>query len=96
MTTLEQFRALLARRILVLDGAMGTMIQRHGFAEEDFRGERFKDWPQPLGGNNDLLSITQPEAILAIHEAYLAAGADVISTNTFNAKIGRASCRERV
>ncbi|HLT46528.1 MAG TPA: methionine synthase, partial [Rubricoccaceae bacterium] len=85
MNTLDRLRALLARRILVLDGAMGTMIQRHGFAEEDFRGARFRDWPQPLQGNNDLLSITQPEAVRAIHEAYLAAGADVVSTNTFNA-----------
>ncbi|MDX1419411.1 MAG: methionine synthase [Rubricoccaceae bacterium] len=85
MTSLDRLRSLLAQRILVLDGAMGTMIQRHAFAEEDVRGERFREWPQPLAGNNDLLSLTQPEAIRAIHAAYLAAGADLVTTNTFNA-----------
>ena len=64
---------LLKSRILVLDGAMGTMIQRHKFSEEDYRGERFRDYPQPLQGNNDLLSITQPEAILNIHRKYFEA-----------------------
>src|SRR6516165_3208538 len=73
-----------AERILVLDGAMGTMIQQHKFSEEDFRGQRFKDWPRDLRGNNDLLTLTQPEAIKAIHRAYLDAGADLIGTNTFN------------
>ena len=77
---------LLAQRILVLDGAMGTMIQRHRFDEAAFRGARFADWPTPLQGNNDLLSLTQPDAIRDIHAAYLAAGADVVSTNTFNAQ----------
>ena len=63
---------------------MGTMIQRHKFSEEDYRGERFKDYPQPLQGNNDLLSITQPEAILDIHRKYFEAGADIAETNTFS------------
>jgi 5-methyltetrahydrofolate--homocysteine methyltransferase len=72
-------------RIMVLDGAMGTMIQRYQLAEEDFRGERFKDHPCALKGNNDLLSITQPHIIKEIHQAYLEAGADIIETNTFNA-----------
>ncbi|WPP06049.1 methionine synthase [Methylocella tundrae] len=72
------------KRILVLDGAMGTMIQQRKFTEEQFRGERFKDWPSDLRGNNDLLCLTQPEAIEAIHHAYIEAGADIIATNTFN------------
>ena len=72
-------------RILILDGAMGTMIQRHNLTEEDYRGERFKDFHQSLKGNNDLLSITQPEIIKNIHLDYLKAGADIIETNTFNA-----------
>ena len=74
----------LARRIVILDGAMATMIQRRGFEESDFRGERFRDHPRELKGDNDLLVLTQPEAIAAIHEAYLEAGADIIETNTFN------------
>lgn len=76
--------SLLKERILVLDGAMGTMIQRLEFNEHQFRGERFKDHPCPLGGNNDLLSITQADAIKKIHEQYLLAGADIIETNTFS------------
>ncbi|WP_027077360.1 homocysteine S-methyltransferase family protein [Maribacter antarcticus] len=75
---------LLQTRILVLDGAMGTMLQRHKFTEEDFRGERFKDWEHPLQGNNDLLSVTQPEAIAEVHRKYFAAGADIVETNTFS------------
>ena len=71
-------------RILVLDGAMGTMIQQHKFGEADFRGERFADWPRDLRGNNDLLSLTQPQAIRAIHLAYFEAGADIAETNTFS------------
>ncbi len=71
-------------RILVLDGAMGTMIQQHKFGETEFRGARFADWPRDLRGNNDLLSLTQPNAIKAVHFAYLEAGADIIETNTFN------------
>ncbi|MEU4220397.1 methionine synthase [Actinoplanes sp. NPDC026623] len=77
---------LLRSRILVLDGAMGTMIQRHGFSEEDYRGERFADWPSDVKGNNDLLTLTQPAAISAIHRDYLRAGSDLIETNTFNAQ----------
>lgn len=72
------------KRILVLDGAMGTMIQQYNLSEEDYRGERFKDFHTSLKGNNDLLSITQPKIIQEIHEAYLEAGADIIETNTFN------------
>jgi 5-methyltetrahydrofolate--homocysteine methyltransferase len=79
-------RELLRERILVLDGAMGTLIQRHGFAEEDYRGERFADWTRDVRGNNDLLSLTQPDAIAAIHRAYLDAGSDLIETNTFSAQ----------
>ncbi|MEA2625239.1 MAG: 5-methyltetrahydrofolate--homocysteine methyltransferase, partial [Candidatus Binatota bacterium] len=75
---------LLAERILVIDGAMGTMIQQLGLSEEDFRGERFRDHPQDLKGDNDLLSLTQPAVIEGIHRAFLDAGADVIETNTFN------------
>ncbi len=75
---------LLQRRILVLDGAMGTMLQRYKFTEEDFRGERFKDWKHPLQGNNDLLSLTQPDAIADVHRKYFAAGADIVETNTFS------------
>src|SRR5210317_929327 len=74
----------LQKRILVLDGAMGTMLQAYKFSEEDFRGERFKDYPTPLQGNNDLLSITQPEAIQTIHAKYFEAGADIVETNTFS------------
>jgi len=73
------------KRILVLDGAMGTMLQQYNFSEEDFRGKRFKNHPTPLKGNNDLLSLTQAEAIAEIHRKYLEAGADIIETNTFSA-----------
>jgi 5-methyltetrahydrofolate--homocysteine methyltransferase len=72
------------KRILVLDGAMGTMLQQYNFTEEDFRGNRFKDYPQDLKGNNDLLSITQPKAIAEIHSKYFEAGADIVETNTFS------------
>ena len=78
------FRQLLGKRLVILDGAMGTMIQRHKFCEADFRGSRFAEWPRDLRGNNDLLSITQPQVIESIHRDYLDAGADVITTNTFN------------
>ena len=77
--------AALGQRILVLDGAMGTMLQRHKFDENAFRGSRFADWPRELRGNLDILSLTQPTAIRDVHAAYLAAGADIIETNTFNA-----------
>ena len=83
--TFEILTKLLKERILVLDGAMGTMIQRHKLSEENFRGERFKDHPHDLKGDNDLLTITKPEIIKGIHKAYLAAGSDIIETNTFNA-----------
>jgi 5-methyltetrahydrofolate--homocysteine methyltransferase len=72
------------KNILILDGAMGTMLQRYNFSEEDFRGERFKDFPHPLKGNNDLLSLTQPKAIRDVHAAYYEAGADIVETNTFS------------
>ncbi|MBD1581677.1 homocysteine S-methyltransferase family protein [Pseudoalteromonas sp. S16_S37] len=75
----------LKQRILILDGAMGTMIQKHKLEEQDYRGERFKDWHVLVKGNNDLLSITKPEIIEQIHRAFLDAGADIIETNTFNA-----------
>jgi 5-methyltetrahydrofolate--homocysteine methyltransferase len=80
-----QLKQLLAERILVLDGAMGTMIQTYKLQEADYRGERFKDWHVDLKGNNDLLVLTKPEVIRGIHAAYLEAGADIIETNTFNA-----------
>jgi 5-methyltetrahydrofolate--homocysteine methyltransferase len=80
----QQLEQLLSERILILDGAMGTMIQRHKLEEADYRGDRFADWHTDLKGNNDLLSITQPQIITGIHEAYLEAGADIIETNTFN------------
>ncbi|TYP99482.1 5-methyltetrahydrofolate--homocysteine methyltransferase [Tenacibaculum adriaticum] len=72
------------KRILVLDGAMGTMLQQYNFTEEDFRGKRFKEHPSSLKGNNDLLSITQPEAVKEVHRKYFAAGADIVETNTFS------------
>ena len=81
MTKIEH---ILAEKILVLDGAMGTMLQAYKFEEEDFRAERFKDHPSPLKGNNDLLSLTQPEAIKAVHRKYFEVGADIVETNTFS------------
>jgi 5-methyltetrahydrofolate--homocysteine methyltransferase len=81
----RQLRDLLARRILILDGAMGTMIQRHRLGEADFRGERFAAHPRDVKGNNELLQLTAPQVISGIHEQYLAAGADIVSTNTFGA-----------
>jgi 5-methyltetrahydrofolate--homocysteine methyltransferase len=77
-------QTLLNSRILVLDGAMGTMLQRYNFTEADYRGERFRDFPHPLKGNNDLLTLTQPEAIKEIHRKYLESGADIVETNTFS------------
>lgn len=81
---MSELRSLLKERILVLDGAMGTMIQRYKLEEKDYRGERFKDWHTDVKGNNDLLSITQPEIIKAIHKEYLSAGSDILETNTFS------------
>ena len=85
----EALLAALRERILVLDGAMGTMIQRYGLTEADFRGERFADHPRDLRGANDLLCLTRPDIVRDIHDRYLAAGADIISTNTFNANASR-------
>src|SRR2546428_6595333 len=79
-----RLQALLAERILLLDGAMGTMIQRARLAEEDYRGQRFRDWGRELKGNNDLLSLTQPALVRDIHAQYLQAGAGLIATHTFN------------
>src|ERR1700749_140889 len=81
----EALTAALGERILVIDGAMGTAIQRDRPSEAGYRGERFADWPSDLQGNNDLLTLTQPEIIASIHREYLDAGADIIETNTFNA-----------
>lgn len=80
----EQLRAQLNERILVLDGGMGTMIQGYRLSEDDFRGERFADWPCDLKGNNDLLVLSKPSVIIDIHNAYFEAGADIVETNTFN------------
>ena len=81
---MANIRELLAQKILILDGAMGTMLQEYDFSEEDFRGDRFKDWPVSVKGNNDLLSLTQPEAIAEVHRKYFLAGADIVETNTFS------------
>ena len=83
----EALAAALRERILVMDGAMGTMIQRHGLSEEDFRGERFADWEQDVRGNSDMLSLSQPDVIRSIHREYLEAGADFVETNTFSAQL---------
>ncbi|MDB5250834.1 MAG: 5-methyltetrahydrofolate--homocysteine methyltransferase [Flaviaesturariibacter sp.] len=83
---MTDIRDLLSERILIIDGAMGTMIQRYNLAEEDYRGERFKDWASDIKGNNDLLCLTRPDIIREIHGHYLEAGADIIETNTFNAQ----------
>src|SRR5580658_3072609 len=80
----KELLATLSRRLVILDGAMGTMLQRHRLSEAEFRAERFADWPRDLRGNNDLLSITQPDIVATIHRDYLLAGADIICTNTFN------------
>ena len=82
-TRLAALEKLFASRIVILDGAMGTMIQRRKLDEADFRGERFADWPQDLKGNNDLLSLTRPDIVGEIHREYLLAGADIVETNTF-------------
>ncbi|MGH8129547.1 MAG: homocysteine S-methyltransferase family protein, partial [Steroidobacteraceae bacterium] len=82
---IASLRAALSERILVIDGAMGTMIQRAKLDASDYRGRRFASWPRDLKGANDLLSLTKPDLVAAIHEEYFAAGADMIETNTFNA-----------
>jgi len=85
--TAARLREAAAKRILVIDGAMGTMIQRHKLGEAEYRGDRFKDWHRDVKGNNDLLVLTQPGIIRDIHTQYIAAGADIIETNTFNAQV---------
>ena len=84
---MTDIRKELQKRILIIDGAMGTMIQRHKLEEKDYRGERFKDWHTDVKGNNDLLSITRPDIIIDIHKQYLEAGADIIETNTFSSTV---------
>lgn len=81
---MSKIEELLSLKILILDGAMGTMLQEYRFSEKDFRGDRFANWPIPLQGNNDLLSLTQPKAIADIHRKYFLAGADIVETNTFS------------
>src|SRR6185436_11953597 len=83
-TRAQALPEILTQRIVILDGAMGTMIQRYKLGEAEFRGERFRGHPKDLKGNNDLLQLTRPDVIREIHEQYLAAGADIIETNTFN------------
>ena len=85
MTRWEEVAKKGRERILILDGAMGTMLQKQKLEEGDFRGERFADWPSPLKGNNDLLVLTKPDAVTKVHDAFLDAGADFIETNSFNA-----------
>ncbi len=84
MDTRAKIQELLNQRILIIDGAMGTMVQRYKLEEADYRGERFKDWASDVKGNNDLLCLTRPDIIKAIHKEYLAAGANILETNTFN------------
>ena len=84
MKNTKQLNDALEHRILILDGAMGTMIQKYNLTEEDYRGEQFRDWAYPVKGNNDMLSITKPSVIDEIHRQYLEAGADIIETNTFS------------
>ncbi len=83
----DLLKTALQQRILIIDGAMGTMIQRHKLQEEDYRGTRFADWPHDVKGNNDLLVLTQPQIIAGIHDAYCAAGADILETNSFNSTV---------
>src|SRR6266481_3606559 len=82
----QELQSLLRQRIVILDGAMGTMVQQHQLDEAAYRGQRFKSWPQDLKGLHDLLCLTQPQVIESIHRQYLDAGADLIETNTFNAQ----------
>ena len=84
LSNMSKIYQVIQKRILILDGAMGTMLQAYNFSEEDFRGDRFKDYPTSLKGNNDLLSLTQPKAIAEIHRKYFEAGADIVETNTFS------------
>ena len=82
--TAAELRRLLEERIVYLDGAMGTMVQQHKLDETGYRGQRFADWPSDVKGNNDLLVLTKPDVIRSIHAEYIAAGSDLIETNTFN------------
>jgi 5-methyltetrahydrofolate--homocysteine methyltransferase len=84
LLTMSKIKEALSKKILILDGAMGTMLQAYKFSEEDFRGSRFADCPVSVKGNNDLLSLTQPEAIAEVHRKYFMAGADIVETNTFS------------
>ena len=84
MFTKKEFKKLLNDRVLILDGAMGTEIQKHSLTEKDFRGSQFEDWPSELKGNNDLLTLTKPQLIKEIHKNFVDAGSDIIETNTFN------------
>ena len=84
MFTKKEFKKILDDRIIILDGAMGTEIQKHTLTEDDFRGQQFADWSSELKGNNDLLTITMPELIKNIHQGFVDAGCDIIETNTFN------------
>ena len=93
MNRTEQLKALMAERILILDGAMGTMIQRRKLEEEDYRGERFADWESPLKGMNDLLVLTQPQIIAEIHEEYLDAGAPLCLAKSALHHRSSAMCR---
>jgi 5-methyltetrahydrofolate--homocysteine methyltransferase len=86
MTTEQKLRGILEKRIMIIDGAMGSMIQTYKLQEEDYRGERFKNWHKDVKGNNDMLVITQPHIVKEIHRAYLDAGADIIETNTFSSQ----------
>ncbi|HEY9657892.1 MAG TPA: homocysteine S-methyltransferase family protein, partial [Allocoleopsis sp.] len=85
MTRTEQLKALIKQTILVLDGAMGTMLQRHKLTEQDYRGDTFAHWPSDLKGNHDLLNLTRPDVVAGVHRAYFEAGADIVETDTFNA-----------
>src|SRR5262245_4189970 len=86
LSTTDRLEQILRRRLVIIDGAMGTMAQRYSLDEAAYRGERFKDWPRDLKGNHDALSITQPQIVAEIHRLYLEAGADIIETNTFSAQ----------
>jgi len=85
MSIWPKIEAAIKTRVLILDGAMGTMLQAYKFTEDDFRGVKFKEWSTPLKGNNDLLNLSRPDAVRAVHDSFLAVGADMIETNTFNA-----------
>ena len=90
----EALKRVLVRRILVIDGAMGTLLQAHRLSEEDYRGERLRGWAKDVKGNHELLNLTRPDLVEAAHREYLAAGADIVETNTFNAnRISQADYR---